>query len=420
MTVRSSPDSRSIAGAPGQVVRLAVAAAIVAGLMITGSAAFGVPDAGARKMRLGIADGVYKSADSAERRVWLDRTVGVGAQVVRLGVNWRSVASNKQPPANPTDPADPTYEWADLDAAVRDAAARGLQAKLMIRSAPSWAEGPDRDPAATAGTWKPDPGKLGAFSQAIATRYSGTYSAGGGALPRVSLWEIWGEPGSAHQLNPLLTGAKKRRLFAPGHFREMVNAASKAIHGVDGSNQVIAGPTAPFGNPTTIAPLTFWRDFFCLKGRKLRPKKCPGGAPRIDAFGSNPLGGLIGLAPDARPDSPNDILIPEMKKLKRLVRVAGKRHRVKPRKGTDVIAGEVLWESNPPDPNAVSLDKQASNLTQAFKLLRKQGVSEADWIRIRDDPPDPDFSYPSLQSGLFFLDGTAKPSAQAFTAAAGK
>jgi hypothetical protein len=396
---------------------LAVAASIVATLLFTGSATLVASDAAARKIRLGIVDSVYKSADANERREWLDRTVGVGARVVRLGVNWRATASNRQPPANPTDPADPTYDWDDLDAAVRDAVARGLQVKLAIRSAPSWAEGPGRDPAAPAGTWKPDPGKLGAFSQAIATRYSGAY----GGLPRVSLWEIWGEPGSEHQLNPLRkSGGKKSRLFAPGHFRKMVNAASKKIHKVNGSNQVIAGTTAPYGNDSTIAPLIFWRDFFCLKGRKLRPKRCPGGKARVDGFGSNPLGGLFGLPPDSRPASSNDILIPEMRRLKKIVRAAGKHHRVKPRKGTDVIAGELLWESNPPDPNAGSLANQASFLTEAVGLLRKQGVSEVDWVRIRDDPPNPTFRYPSLQSGLFFRDGKAKPAAQAFAAAAGK
>jgi hypothetical protein len=377
-------------------------------------------------LRLGLVDPAFSSSDAGERALWLDRAAEAGAETIRLGAVWRGIAGSA-PPADPTNPADPSYDFRDLDAAVRDAAARGFRIMITITRGPNFAEGPDRDPDAGPGTWKPSPDRLAEFSTAIATRYSGSFpdpGNPGAALPQVSIWEIWTEPNLFDHLNPQTEGGK---LFAPTHFRAMVNAASAAIKGVNGSNEIIAGATAPFGDHPKpidrIAPLTFWRAFFCLRGKNLKPKRgCQGGKPQIDAFSHNPIGGLaaseFGLQTmGARDKAPNatDILVPDMHKLFDVLQAARKHRRVEPRRGTELWVSELLWETNPPDsgPTGVSLEKQALYLSQSLRLLRKQGVSEVHWVRLRDDAPTPDFAS-TLQSGLYFNDGTPKPALGAF------
>ena len=51
--------------------------------------------------------------------------------------------------------ADPNYDWSAVDAAVRDASARGLKVLMAVTRAPAWAEGPGRLPRLTR---RPEPG----------------------------------------------------------------------------------------------------------------------------------------------------------------------------------------------------------------------------------------------------------------------
>src|SRR5512132_3918062 len=79
------------------------------------------------------------SADPAERATWLDQAVESRAGIVRLGVGWAGVAG-PQPPLDPSNPASASYDFSAIDAAVRDAEARGLTVLLQVLDAPAWAE----------------------------------------------------------------------------------------------------------------------------------------------------------------------------------------------------------------------------------------------------------------------------------------
>jgi hypothetical protein len=380
---------------------------------------------GKAPLRLGLVDPVFQSTDASERALWLDRAAAAGTDTIELGADWRSIISGSAPPSDPTNPADPSYRFAGLDNAVRDATARGFRIVIWIYRAPSFAEGPDPDPDAIPGTWKPSPERLAEFSTAIGTRYSGSFpdpSNPGATLPRVSQWEIWAEPNLSTWLTPQTQNGK---IVGPRQLRALVNAASSALKAVSKTNYVIAGGTAPFGDDppvTRTPPLTFWREFFCLRGKKLEAqRKCPGGKPHVDAFSHNPLAGLAGneflptLGPADPAPNPTDILIPDMHKLYDVLTAARKQRMVKPRKGTELWVSELLWETDPPDdgPKGVSLENQATYLAQSLQSLRKQGVSEVHWVMIRDEAPNPGFDT-SLQSGLYFHDGEPKPALQAF------
>ena len=60
-------------------------------------------------------------------------------QIVRINLNWNDVA--KRRPAHPQDPADPAYDWALYDRAIRYSAQYGMQVLLTILFTPSWANG---------------------------------------------------------------------------------------------------------------------------------------------------------------------------------------------------------------------------------------------------------------------------------------
>jgi hypothetical protein len=194
----------------------------------------------------------------------------------------------------------------------------------------------------------------------------------------------------------------------------MLNAAFNAIKAVSASNVVIAGGTAPFGDQPgkgqRVPPFDFWRDVLCLRGKKLKKASCPGGSAHLDALAHHPLPWLAGGGPwskAAQLANPGDLLVPDVHKLKRLLRKARKRHTIQPRRGTELRVTELLWESNPPDETFGQPPAQHANyLADALYLLWRQGVSEVTWLRIVD--------IGGRGSGLYFEDRTAKPALRAF------
>ena len=55
------------------------------------------------------------------------------------GRSWREIAVAR--PAAPRDPADPAYRSPALDAALADAAGRGIAVSLLVLRTPAWANG---------------------------------------------------------------------------------------------------------------------------------------------------------------------------------------------------------------------------------------------------------------------------------------
>src|SRR3954470_2973598 len=106
------------------------------------------------------------SSDRATRTTWLDRAGSAHADIIRIDVFWSSVAASK--PANPTSPSDPAYDFSSVDAAVKDASARGFTVMLTVLDAPGWAAGKNPPSNVRVGSWKPDPKALGKFAQALA------------------------------------------------------------------------------------------------------------------------------------------------------------------------------------------------------------------------------------------------------------
>src|SRR5262245_31073931 len=128
--------------------------------------------------RTGFLDNVFSGPDAATA---FERAANAGATIERLPLFWSAVATR---PADPTDPDDPAYDWSAFDRAV-DAAVAAEQAPIAnIVGWPSWAAAS----GVTYPTTYPDPVQMADFAYAAARRYDGI------ARPRITYWEIFGEP----------------------------------------------------------------------------------------------------------------------------------------------------------------------------------------------------------------------------------
>lgn len=393
------------------------AARRLAAVLATSGVALGAaPSAhAARPLQLGFLDDVYL-ADPAEREPWLARTIAVGGEIVRLNIQWPVPNTAARPPGfNARDPADPRYDFRRADASIVAASARGLRVLANVRGAPRWAEGKGRPASAPAGTWKPSPSALEEYGAALARRYSGSFpdpARPGRLLPKVQAFQVWNEPNLSAHLNPQWNG---RRAASPALYRRMLNGFFRGVRSVSPSTIVVTAGTAPFGEPqpggNRIQPARFWREVLCLRRKKgrLRTAPCPDPA-RFDVLAHHPYS--VGQ-PRRKALNADDVSIPDMRKLTRLLRFAERKRRALPRKRHKVWVTEMSYDSSPPDPDGVPLATHARWLEQAFYLLWRQGVETITWLRVRDQAPVPSFGATN-QSGVFFRDGRAKPAALAF------
>jgi len=370
----------------------------------------------ARPLALGFFDGVY-SADAGERDPWLDRTVAVSASIVRVDIGWPAANTPTRPPNfDARNPADPNYDFRRADASVVAASARGLQILASFTGAPRWAEGAGRPASVTPGTWKPSPQALEDYGAALARRYSGSFpdpARPGQMLPKVKAFQVWNEPNLNVYLNPQWKG---RRAESPRLYRRMLTAFNRGVKSVSSAPLVVSAGTGPFGDPrpggNRVMPARFVREMLCLRRRsrgRLRTSRCPQPA-RFDILAHHPYS--VGQ-PRRKALNADDVSIPDIGKLTRLLRFAERTRRALPRKRHRMWVTETSYDSRPPDPDGVPEATHARRLEEAFYLLWRQRVDTITWFQVRDQAPVPSFAATN-QSGVFFRDGRPKLAATAF------
>jgi hypothetical protein len=345
-----------------------------------------------------------------------DRTVSSGARFIVLYVSWAGTAP--QPPApgtDPTDPANPAYNWGAADESVRSAVAHGLTVVLTIANtgAPAWAAGPNRPSGVNPGAWRPNSATFGAFVKAVARRYSGTFNPGTGTLPRVRYYEPWSEPNLDGFLAPAYVRAGRQWVAeSPILYRGLLNAAYAAVKSVNPSNLVIAGGTAAYGDPPgghRVPPVVFVRELLCLHGNQLKPERCSNPA-HFDILDHHPY--TIG-SPWWRALNANDVALPDMWKLTRVLAQAKRTGRVLPRSNKPVWVLEYSWDSDPPDPGATPINVWKHWVEESFYVLWRQGIGHAAWLLVRDEPCGQNCEVFS-RSGMYYLNNQPKPGLQAF------
>jgi len=366
-----------------------------------------------RTLTTGIADSVYGL--SANPGLWMQRTTAAGAQSVNMGVNWMEVARRQPAPGtDPSNPANPAYSWGNLDKGIRAAIAHKLRVTLSIVYAPQWDEGPNKppDPAANAGTWEPNAAAFGAFVKAVARRYSGSFKpVTGGVLPRVRYFQAWTEPNLPNHLTPQWVRVGGHFVAeSPIIYRSLLNAAYTAVKAVNRSDQVLVAGMAPYGDlpgGARVRPARFVRDLLCVTGQ-LKPAPCPNPA-HFDIFAHNPydFGGPLNRSVAA-----DDVSLPDMGRLIRVLRAAERLGRALPRIQHPVWVTEFGWNTNPPTRNGVALLKRARWIEQAFWVLWSQGISNMTIYSLVDQPLGQ--PYVTWQAGLYYRNGQRKPGFEAF------
>lgn len=388
--------------------RLVVLAAVALALCCPASAV-----AAARPLQLGFFDGAFSGPAGA---TWLARSAGAGADVVRIDIGWDVPDARVRPAGfDARDPADPHYDFSRADAAIRAASDDGLRVIAAFTGAPRWAEGKGRPRSAPQGSWRPDPRALEDYGIALGRRYSGSFPDPlrlGSTLPRVAAFQLWNEPNLDKYLTPQWSGG---RTASPAWYRRMLNAFYAGVKSVDPGARVVTAGTAPFGDPDPggqrIMPARFVRDLLCLRetGGALRGTGC-GDPAHFDVLAHHPYS--VG-APDTAALNDDDVSIPDIGKLTRLLRAAERSGGALPRVRHPLWVTEVGYNTKPPNPYGVPLALDAQWTARTLELLWSEGVGLVCWNTIVDQPPVPSYLMTS-QSGVYFVDGRPKPTLRAF------
>ncbi|MDX6697428.1 MAG: hypothetical protein QOE65_825 [Solirubrobacteraceae bacterium] len=374
-----------------RILRVLAVAAAVAGFAAPAASADGTAE-------LIFEDGLLLSPGDAATAPgiasqWRNR---LGADWVRIQAYWDAVSPNPTSTTRPAgfsvaNQADARYHWTDLDRAVSTARGAGLRVFLTIHQCgPRWASS---QPSSPVHCWKPKAALYGQFASAVARRYAS----------QVDRYAAGNEPNQKVFLQP------QSNFAAAGLYRDMVNAAYPAIKRADRGSTVVIGELAPIGAASrfagNLAPLPFIRAMYCRDNRyrRIRTGSCRRfRVPRGDIWGIHPY--QVRERPDQPQRNPNLAKLGDLRRLFAVLdRSSGRRF--------NFYITEYGYETNPTDArNGVSPALQSRYLQQsayiAWATPRIKLHSQYLW---RDDG-----AVSGFQTGLFFTNGSPKPSLSTF------
>jgi hypothetical protein len=381
------------------------------------------PAQAARPLATGFADGVWFDSGGAQ---WISRTAATGATRAMLTITWAQVEPTAPAPGtDPTNPAGSQFNFGYIDSVLREFANTDVAPVLMVTSAPRWAEKPGGPAALEAeGAWEPNATALGQFAMALAKRYGGSYPDPlnpGHTLPRVRYFQDWAEANFTVNLAPQWTKSGKGWApAAPEMYRSMLNAFYAGVKAVHSDNVVLTTGFGPYGDQAgscsndlygpgcRTPPAMFARELMCLQGQALKRESCPD-PPHFDVLATDPY---EVAGPTTHAVNADDVSAPDLGKLTRILNKATSTGLALPAGHKQLWVTEFGYDSNPPNPTAVSLATQARWLEQAFYVFWSEGVSTAVWYLVRDQAPT--YHSQDYYSGVYYYDGTAKPSLEAF------
>ncbi len=389
-------------------------------------AGFTVPVSSASaSLRLGFQDYKLEALPTPEFAAGLQNGSRAGASIWRFVVYWRATSPQKPPSLEQAaDPSWQGYNWSATDRIAKAVAAAGLQPLATVTTAPDWAQADGAPPPSRTfrpGAWKPSSSWFGAFAEALARRYSGSYpdpTAPGATLPRIGTWQVWNEPNLSIEISPQWKQTARGPMPAsPGIYRQLLNAFYRGVKSVTADSEIVTAGTAPYGDLNAgdprMMPVRFWRELLCVSNAKVpKAKNCP--KISFDAIAHHPY--PIG-PPRRTARNADDAVVPDVKKITRLLPAATRRGTIRPAGAKPLWITEISWDSRP-DPDGVSLEQQATYLQGALYVLYQQGADVVTWFNLRDQAPTPSYAA-TYQSGVFLRGSTpaedvAKPSYTAF------
>ena len=355
-----------------------------------------VPGAASAKanLQVGFLDNDF--AGTYPTQFWTEaKQLNVG--FMRWDMQWGEMAVSK--PADPRNPEDPAYHFAQTDAFVQQAAAHGLQDKVMFTlwKTPTWATKAKRAKNAQ----MPNLQDWRDFVAACATRYSGTYVPPGQTtpLPRVVAWETWNEPNGSFAFMPQKAGGK---FVSPANYVKLLNALKSEVNkAVPFKPVFVAGALYKQGSPGNPSPIAF------MRGMKAAGAKFD--VLSVHPYNNTPRLGIKDGANQSR-TNPNFIGVGNMSTFITLAnQIFGRKY--------PIWITEFGLPTTAPGKTqyAASFKQQATFAYDAILRLKAlPQVERAAWFLVRDNPPAPGAWY---TTGLQKSGGQNKPSYQSWISA---
>jgi len=312
------------------------------------------------------------------------------ATILRTLVTWANIAPEK--PANATNSNDPAYNFNDLDDFVRNAQAQDAEVLMTIWGTPKWANGnktPNFLPTSMSSFQN--------FTKALASRYSGRTPG----LPFVRFYGIWNESNLGQFLSPQFNSSGA--IVSPAAYAKLAAAGYAGIKAGSPKALVAIGETSSNGrNVRKVGASDSVRPGTFAAGVAKANKKL-----KFDAWAHHPYPVPVNGKPTQKVLWPNVALTSLPQFETSIDKWFG-------RKNIPVWITEYGNETKPGEPTGVTEAQQASYVTQAIDIAKKdKRVPIFIWFVMKD-------STGSLwQSGVYRKDGSAKPARAKFAAAAG-
>jgi hypothetical protein len=337
--------------------------------------------------------GIYDEPSTIGRPNWaFPRYKALRIKVLRVNLYWGDIlgVARVRRPAQPTNPADPAYNWWVYDHTVRRAQQNGIRIVFSILFTPRWA-GKRRNAAPRRMA------DLRNFAIAAARRYNGRYVAvqGERPLPAVRYWLAWNEPNNPVFLQPQFRRVGRRYVAeSPRIYSQMCNAIYSAVKAVSRANKVGCGVTAPRGNNAARSSRPSISPIYFAQGMKRW-------RARYDAYAHHPYYGNRFETPTSRPRVRGSTAV-LLGNINDLARVIGRRR---------IWITEYGYQTRPERLFPVSFAQQARYVSQSFAIARRHPrIDMMLWFLLRDDPR----IGRGWQSGFYTVRGRAKPSFRAF------
>jgi hypothetical protein len=399
------------------VLKTIPAAALAAALLLPAAGASG----SASQVTIMQDEAQTLFTSSAHRSDTLDEMKGLGADVVKVRVQWRFIAPSPDAKKKPggfsgKDPNDyPASNWAPYDDLIRQTVDRGMRPYLMLTGpAPRWASG-------KTGIDRPKPAEFKKFVQAIGTRYSGSFDPTpldplDPTLPRVDVYSPWNEPNLYSWLTPQAAHGVP---VSPRIYRRLVEAAHKGLQASGhGSDEFLIGELLPYARANSaskrkFSPLVFLRELACVDSHYHPYKGSAAKARDCGSFKALPGTGLayhpytLAGGPDVRTTDRNDASIADLDRVTRALDRLSNAHRLKA-SHMPIWVSEFGFQTNPPDRYASPIKRVPGFMGESEWLTyRNPRVASYAQYPLVDDAIDKSGS--GFQSGLRRRNGKKKP-----------
>lgn len=207
-----------------------------------------------------VEDPTYLLGGDAVREQTLTELQTLGVRAVRMTMYWRDVAPGPDAKRRPRfdQTSSRAYHWGSYGELADEAHARGLRVVIDVTGpVPRWATKGAKDHRSD-----PSPAEYKAFMTAVGRRFGADAYA----------FSIWNEPNLVKFLAPQFSS--RGRPVSPGLYRSLFFAGYSGLRSAGVHAPVLAGETAPVGNPITVAPLRFLRGVLCLDARYHPTARC--------------------------------------------------------------------------------------------------------------------------------------------------